>query len=265
MENRKNVKALHLDGAGSWVRTEATACEFPLRIMLNGEHLVTILCSPGDPEALAAGFLASEGIIRAKEEIRELTLDGESGVVRIRTAENKTEDGNIFRERFLTTGCVRGVSFNSYDDIDLKKKIFSDIHLTREDVLSLYHRFQENSDLYRETHAVHSAALCDTKEILVFTEDIGRHNAVDKIIGRCILDGIAFTDRILVISGRISAEIIFKAAGFNIPVLVSKSAPTDRGVDLARKLGITLIGFVYGCGMNVYAGEERIDTRRLLI
>ena len=207
------------------------------------------------------GFLASEGIIRAKEEIRELTLDGESGVVRIRTTENKTEDGKFFKERFLTTGCGRGVSFSSYDDTALKKKIFSDIHLTREDVLSLYHRFQENSDLYQQTHAVHSAALCDTKELLVFAEDIGRHNAVDRIIGRCILEGIPFTDRILVISGRISAEIIAKAASFDIPVLISKSAPTDKGVDLARQAGITLIGFVYGCGMNVYAGEERIEAQ----
>jgi FdhD protein len=265
MENRKNVKALHLDGTGSWVRTEKTACEFPLNIMLNGDELVTVICSPADPEALAVGFLASEGIIRTRKEIQELTFDGESGIIRIRTTENKTETSKLFKDRFLTTGCGRGISFSSYDDIDLKMKIFSDIRLTREDVLSLYHRFQKNSVLYSETHAVHSAALCDTKEILVFTEDIGRHNTVDRIIGRCILEGIAMTDRILAISGRISGEIIFKAAGFNIPVLISKSAPTDRGVDLARKLGITLIGFIYGCGMNVYAGEERVDTRRLLI
>jgi FdhD protein len=95
--------------------------------------------------------------------------------------------------------------------------------------------------------------------VLVFAEDIGRHNAVDKVLGRCLLDGIAVADRILVTSGRTSSEILFKAAGSGIPVLISKSAPTDMGVELAQELGITLIGFVRGGGMNVYAGRERID------
>lgn len=264
MENRKPIKVLHIDSVGCWFRTEGTACEFPLKIILNGGELITILCSPGDLEALAAGFLASEGIIRTKDEIKELTLDDGSGIVRIRTAENNATDGKLLKERFLTTNCGRGVSFSNSADREIKKKIFSAIHVTQDDVLSLYRRFQKLSDLHRETNAAHSAALCDPEEIIVFAEDIGRHNTVDKIIGRCILEEISPADRILVISGRISSEIILKAAEVNIPVLVSKSAPTDRGVDLARKLGITLIGFVYRSGMNVYAGEERVDVRRLL-
>jgi FdhD protein len=134
--------------------------------------------------------------------------------------------------------------------------------VTPEEVFSLSRRFQGASELYRSTHGVHSAALCDTREVLVFAEDIGRHNAVDKVLGRCLLEGIAVADRILVTSGRISSEILFKAAGSGIPVLISKSAPTDMGVDLALELGITLIGFVRGGGMNVYAGQERIDLSR---
>ena len=263
MENHKKVKALHLDSMRSWVRTEATAREFFLGVVLNGKKLITMPCSPEDPEALAVGLLASRGIISSKEEIEEISFDEASGIIRISATENKKGNGKIFSEDFLRTGYGRDVG--GYDDIDFKMKVLSNIRLTREDVLSLYRRFQGSSDLYRETHAVHSAALCDTREILVFAEDIGRHNAVDKIIGRCILDGIGFTNRMLLISGRISAEIIFKAAGFNIPVVISKSAPTDTGVDLARKLGITLIGFVYQSGMNVYAGEERMDRPRLLM
>ncbi|MBU3931287.1 MAG: formate dehydrogenase accessory sulfurtransferase FdhD [Proteobacteria bacterium] len=259
MENRKSVEALHIDREGSGIRMEWTAREFPLTIMLNGEQLVTVLCSPGDLKALAAGFLFSEGMIRAKEEITGLTLDGERGIIRIRTATDKTADGKLFMKRVLTTGCGRGMAFYSYADLDRKKKIRSDLRVTPAEVLALNRRFQGASELYRTTHGVHSAALCDNREILVFAEDIGRHNAVDKVLGRCLLEGIAVSDRILVTSGRISSEILFKAAGSGIPVIVSKSAPTDMGVELARELGITLIGFVRGGGMNVYAGEERIN------
>jgi FdhD protein len=259
MESMKSVEALHIGREGSGMRTEWTAREFPLTIMLNGEQLVTVLCSPGDLEALAVGFLFSEGMIRAKEEITGLTLDEERGIIRMRTAEDKTADGKLFMKRVLTTGCGRGMAFYSYADLDRKKEVRSDIKVAPEAVLALSRRFQGASDLYRTTHGVHSAALCDPLEILVFAEDIGRHNAVDKVLGRCLLEEIPITDRILITSGRISSEILFKAAGSGIPVLVSKSAPTDMGVDLARELGITLIGFVRGGGMNVYAGGERID------
>ena len=259
MENRKSVEALHIDREGSGIRTEWTAREFPLTIMLNGDQLVTVLCSPGELEALAAGFLFSEGMIRSKDEITGLTLDSERGIVRIRTAGDKKADEKLFMKRVLTTGCGRGMAFYSYADLDRKKKVLSDLKVTPEEVFSLSRRFQTASELYKSTHGVHSAALCDTREVLVFAEDIGRHNAVDKVLGRCLLKGIAVTDRILVTSGRISSEILFKAAGSGIPILVSKSAPTDMGVDLALELGITLIGFVRGGGMNVYAGQERID------
>jgi FdhD protein len=262
MDTRKDVEVLHIDREGSAIRTEWTAREFPLTIMLNGEQLVTVLCSPGELEALAVGFLFSEGIIRAKEEITGLTLDAERGIIRIRTAEDKTADGKLFAKRVLTTGCGRGIAFYSYADLDRKKKVLSDLKVTPEAVLSLSWRFQGASELYRTTHGVHSAALCDPENILFFAEDIGRHNAVDKVLGRCLLEGITVADRILITSGRISSEILFKTAGSGIPVIVSKSAPTDMGVDLARELGITLIGFVRGGGMNVYAGEERIGLPR---
>ncbi len=258
MDSFKGVEALHVDREGGRMRTERTAREFPLTILMNSEQLVTVLCSPSDLEALAVGFLFSEGMIRTKEEIKGLTLDGERGIIRIRTAEDKTRDGSLFMKRVLTTGCGRGIAFYSYADLDRKKKVASDLRVTPEAVLALSRRFQGASELYRQTHGVHSAALCDDREILVFAEDIGRHNAVDKVLGRCLREGISTADRILLTSGRISSEILFKAAGSGIPVIVSKSAPTDMGVELAQELGITLVGFVRGGGMNIYAGEERI-------
>lgn len=258
MENAKSIEVLHVDRGGSGPRTERAAREFPLTIMLNGEQLVTVLCSPGDLEALAVGFLFSEGMIRDREEVRRLTLDSERGIVRIRTAKDKTADGKLFMKRVLTTGCGRGMAFYSFADLDRRKKVVSGLKVTPAEVLALSRRFQGASELYRTTRGVHSAALCDNREMLVFAEDIGRHNAVDKVIGRCLLDGRPVADRILITTGRISSEILFKAAGSGIPVIVSKSAPTDMGVELARELGITLVGFVRGGGMNIYAGEERI-------
>lgn len=259
MESTKNVEVLHIDHETVGSRTELTAREFPLTIMLNGEQLVTVLCSPGDLEALSVGFLFSEGMIRTKEEITGLTLDGELGIVRIRTAEDKTQNGKLFMKRVLTTGCGRGMAFYSFTDLDRRKKVQSDLRVSPAAVLSLNRRFQGASKIYRTTHGVHSAALCDSRDIFVFAEDIGRHNAVDKVLGRCLLEDIPVSDRMLMTSGRISSEILFKAAGSNVPVLISKSVPTDMGVELARELGITLIGFVRGGGMNVYAGKERID------
>jgi FdhD protein len=262
LKGTRSVEVFHVGREGVGIRTEWTAREFPLTIMLNGEQLVTVLCSPNDLEALAVGFLYSEGMIRTKEEITGLSLDCELGIIRIRTAEDKTADGKLFMKRVLTTGCGRGMAFYSYADLDRKKKVRSDLRVTPEEVLSLSRRFQGASELYRTTHGVHSAALCDTREILIFAEDIGRHNAVDKVLGRCLREKIPVADRILITSGRISSEILFKTAGSGIPVIVSKSAPTDMGVDLARELGITLVGFVRGGGMNVYAGEERIGLPR---
>lgn len=262
MENTKSVEVLHVDRGGSGLRTERTAREFPLTIMLNGEQLVTVLCSPGDLEALAVGFLFSEGMIRGREEVTGLTLDSERGIIRIRTAKDKTADGKLFMKRVLTTGCGRGMAFYSFADLERRRKVVSGLRVTPAEILALSRRFQGASELYRTTHGVHSAALCDNREMLVFAEDIGRHNAVDKVIGRCLLDGRPVADRILITSGRISSEILFKAAGSGIPVIVSKSAPTDMGVELARELSITLIGYVRGGGMNVYAGEERVDLDR---
>jgi FdhD protein len=258
MEDRREVEVLRIDRHGGSSHVEWVAREFPLTILLNGEQLVTVLCSPGDLEALAIGFLFAEGLVRAKEEIAGLTLDAERGIVRIRTAVDRSRGGELFMKRVLTTGCGRGMAFYSYADLDRKRKVLSDLRVTPAQILTLSRRFQGASALYGATHGVHSAALCDGIGILVFAEDIGRHNAVDKVLGRCLIDGISVADRILVTSGRISSEILFKTAGSGIPVLISKSAPTDMGVDLAQELGITLIGFVRGGRMNVYAGSERI-------
>jgi FdhD protein len=127
------------------------------------------------------------------------------------------------------------------------------------EILALTRDFQHRSETFRATGGVHSAALCDTSNILVFNEDIGRHNALDKVFGECLLNGIPTDDRLVITSGRISSEILLKVARRNIPVLVSKSAPTNLGVKMANELGVTLVGFVRGKRANVYTNTWRVN------
>jgi len=124
----------------------------------------------------------------------------------------------------------------------------------------LVREFQGSSDIYVATHGVHSAALCDTKSILVLSEDIGRHNAIDKIFGECILEGISTNDRIIVTSGRVSSEVIHKVAKRGVPIIISLSVPTDLGVRIADDLRITLIGFVRGKRMKIYTHAGRVAS-----
>ncbi|MFH1624644.1 MAG: formate dehydrogenase accessory sulfurtransferase FdhD [Pseudomonadota bacterium] len=239
---------------------DVVAREFPLTIILNNQELVTLLCSPEDLKYLAIGFLFSEGLLEGKDEIKKITVDEQRGIVRVETGENNALANELVFKRFITSGCGRGASFYSAADVQSQAKVESRTQMSTQDVLSLVRDFQHRSQIYRATGGVHSAALCDTKSILVFSEDIGRHNAIDKIFGECLLADIPTDERLVITSGRISSEILLKVAKRNIPIIISKSAPTDLGVKLANDLGITLLGFVRGVRINVYTSDWRITS-----
>jgi len=234
--------------------------ELPLTIILNNRELVTLLCSPTDLKYLAIGFLSSEGLVKGKDEIKKITVDDRRGVVRVETEEDKEFANELIFKRFITSGCGRGASFYSAADVRGQAKVESRIGISALEVFSLVKEFQRCSRIYRMTGGVHSAALCNTTSIFVFAEDIGRHNAIDKIFGQCILEDIPTGEHMIITSGRISSEILLKVARRDIPVIISKSAPTDLGVRLANDLGITLIGFVRGKRMNAYTNDWRIVT-----
>ncbi len=235
--------------------------EFPLTLVVNGQELVTLLCSPADLKYLAVGFLLAEGLISSKEDIKKLLVDDIRGIIRVEVSAGIAHSDEIFK-RFISSGCGRGTSFYSAADAGTISRVESDLVITSSAVTSLFREFQHRSQLFQKTGGVHSAAICNTEKILVFAEDIGRHNAVDKIFGRCLLDGLPTADKLILTSGRISSEVLLKVARRNVPVLASKSAPTDLGVRLATDLGITLLGFVRGGRMNVYAHEGRIQNGR---
>jgi len=238
---------------------EVVVREFPVTIILNNQELVTLLCSPKNLDYLAAGFLHSEGLLKSKDEIKNIAVDDQRGVVRLETIEGKEITQDVLSKRIITSGCGKGASFYSPADV-ASQKVDSQMKISADEVFALVNEFQHGSEVYLATHGVHSAALCNNKGILVFSEDIGRHNALDKIFGQCLLQDIPTNDRIVVISGRISSEMLHKVAKRDIPILISISAPTNLGVKLADELGITLIGLAKGNRMNVYAGGWRVVT-----
>lgn len=237
---------------------DMVARESALTIILNNQELVTLLCSPTNLNYLALGFIFSEGLLQNKDEIKKIIVDDQRGVVRVETEVDKELARDVLFKRFITSGCGRGASFYSAADAQSQARVESQVKISPHEVFALVSDFQHRSQVYRATGGVHSAALCDTKSILAFNEDIGRHNAVDKIFGECILKDMPTDDRIIVTSGRISSEILLKVARRKIPIIISKSGPTSLGVKLANDLGVTLICFVRGRRMNVYTNAWRI-------
>jgi FdhD protein len=230
--------------------------EFHLTIILNDRELVTLLCSPEKLDSLAIGFLYSEGLINSRRDIKEIDLDVEGNLVRVATKKPQRFPRDILPKRLIGSSGGKGVS--PFVGIDPRSKIDTPVYVSPSEVLDLVDQFVHRSGLFESTGGVHSAALCDAKSILVFSEDIGRHNAIDKVFGECLLKDVPIHDRLLVTSGRVSSEILSKAAKRRIPVLISKSAPTDLGVQLANRLGITLIGFVREKRMNIYTHGWRV-------
>lgn len=258
MENEvERFSVLRLTNEGRSSIEVGVARELPVTIILNDQELVTLLCSPKDLKYLAVGFLSSEGFLRSKDEIKKIIVDNERGVVRLETVEDKEFTQDVLFKRIISSGCGRGASFYSAANAT-NQKVESQMEISTEEVFDLVNKFQHSSEVYLSTHGVHSAALCDNKSILVFSNDIGRHNAIDKILGRCLLENILTNDRMVITSGRISSEILHKVAKRGIPIIISISAPTNLGVRIADNLGITLIGSVRGRRMNVYTHGWRI-------
>jgi FdhD protein len=154
----------------------------------------------------------------------------------------------------ITSGCMSSVSFLN----DVKGYIDDKIQIEPEKLFSLFKIFQEESVLYRTTGCIHASALANENEILFIAEDVGRHNAVDKVIGWALLNKIPFEGKIIIVSGRISSEMALKTAKWKIPIIVSRTAPTSLAVEISEKAGLTVIGFLRGNRFNIYTHPERV-------
>lgn len=259
LENTESVDVLRITPEVTTTTYSRVVREIPFTIIMNDEELVTLLCSPGDLKYLAVGFLNSEGLVNSKEDIKKIIVDDWTGVVRVVT--NRTEEissDSIFK-RIISSGCGRGASFYSTADT-VSQVVNTKMSLSPDEIFGLVNKFQHYSELYQATHGVHSAALCDRDNILVFNEDIGRHNAIDKIFGKCLLEDISTDNQVVITTGRITSEILYKVAKRCIPILISISAPTNLGINIADTLGITLVALVRGKKMNIYTGGWRIKS-----
>jgi FdhD protein len=241
---------------------DVVVTEAPLNIFLNEKRVITLLCTPQGQEYLAVGFLFSEGLMRNRKEIERINFDPKKNEINIVTPSKKSLPSNFSQTKILTSGCAKGVTFSNTEDIDPAKDLRIDLQvtLTSSEIQKLMHEFEKKSVLFRKTGGVHASALADKEKILIYFEDIGRHNSVDKVFGKCLLEQINCEDKILLLSGRISSDILAKASKSGVSIIVSRSAPTSLAVKNAKKLGITLVGFARGSKMNIYSFPLRIAT-----
>lgn len=258
MEVRYKLLPVRRIKEGSAEDTEdPVTSESPLTIYYNDEELVTLLCTWANIDELAVGFLRSEGFIRTREDVEYIRIDADSGTVAVRARPEAHVARHTFLKRYITTGCGKGTSFYHLADA-VSKPVDSRFIVTSTQILELMGQAQRMSELFKITGGVHSSALCSPEKILFFREDIGRHNTVDKIIGRCLLDNIETGDKILLTTGRISSEILVKTAKLGIPLIASRSAPTDLAVKYAADLGVTITAFVRNKRMNIYTNQHRV-------
>jgi len=232
--------------------------EEPVTLYLNDKEFVTLVCSPSDLKELAVGFLCSEGVLLRRDNLKNILIDEDKGLIWVETA-GESASQEMFLKRFVTSCCGRGrASFYFINDTKGVTRVKSDLRVAPGDIFFLTDQLEKLSGLFKTTGGVHNAALCTIDNVVLFYEDIGRHNAVDKIFGRCFLEDITFSDKILVFSGRISSEILIKVAKMGMPMIVSRSAPTELAISMAEHLNITVVGFVRDGRLSVYAHRERI-------
>ncbi|MCX5999496.1 MAG: formate dehydrogenase accessory sulfurtransferase FdhD, partial [Chloroflexi bacterium] len=174
MDGVEEVSSWLIDDEGTKEVRDTIVRESPLTISLDNQEIATLLCSPTNQKLLAVGLLFSEGLLTSRDEIKKVVVDSQRGIVWIETMEGKDIDPEILSKRMITSGCGRGASFYSAADMRVQGKVQFQTRASPQEIFALVNRFQHHSELYRNTHGVHSAALCDPKSILVFHEDIGR-------------------------------------------------------------------------------------------
>lgn len=230
---------------------DTIATEIAFTLLVNDQVLVSLLCSPVELDAMAVGFLLSEGMITSRDNLLGVTVDEERALVKVSLKDPPADWDQVFHRKTITSGCGQGVTFSNADTLrPLARR--PPIRLSSRQIHELLRQFGRSSELYQQTGGVHSAALADRQQILLFAEDIGRHNAVDKLIGKAFLAGIELGDKLLLSSGRISGEIMTKVIRNRIPVLITRTAPTCMSIAHAEAHGVTMIGFARGRRFNIY-------------
>ncbi len=234
--------------------------EVPFTIVLNGIEIATLAASPHEPETLAVGFLRSIGIVRSRNEVSAVRFSEDSFCALVEIEGLSVEDLDGLGSQIKESGCGGGSSIQIRDRAAVLKPVPPGPTVEAGDLLRLYQMFQDQSMLFKATGGLHSAAIGRGGVLEITAEDIARHNAVDRVFGKALLDDIPLEGTILLTSGRVSKELVLKTARQGIPIILSRSAPMDLAVDTAEKLNVTVAGFVRGRRMNVYSAIKRISS-----
>ena len=236
------------------MKERTTAQESPLTIFVNGREMVTLLCTPDKLQFLILGHLYFQGLIQNPEDVASITVCPDEPIAQVTLV---AEDVALPPPRVLPSGCGSAPSLTSQSDS--LAPLESALQVKASELIALMGSLAEAAELYRAHGGVHISGLADRNKLLVTAEDIGRHNTLDKIQGECLYRRLATQDRILLTTGRLSSEMVDKAALMRVPIAASRNSPTERAVAVADRLGMTLVGYLRGEQLSVYTHHARIE------
>lgn len=232
--------------------------EKPLTLYLNGQEILTMMTIGDYPDLLAVGYLLNQNMLNRNDEITAIEHDEDIDTIVVRT-KRKTDYEEKLKKKTQTSGCAQGTIFGDimeeFDDVVLNKNTL----IKTSWLYELQKKINTAPSLYLKAGAIHGCVLCYENRPLIYVEDVGRHNAVDKIAGYMFLNNISACDKSFYTTGRLTSEMVIKTAKMGIPILLSRSGFTAWGVELARQVGMTLIGRMRGRRFVVLSGEERVE------
>ena len=231
--------------------------EKPLTIYLNRQEIVTAMTLGDRPQQMAVGFLYNQNMLQHGDQITEIDYDEELSVVIVRTAHETNYEAKL-QKKIRTSGCAQGTVFGDIMDRFDKIKLNPDMRISTRQLMHLSKAINTAPSLYLTAGAIHGCVLCTADKPLIYVEDIGRHNAVDKIAGYMLMDNISPENKLFYTTGRLTSEMVIKTVLMGISVLVSRSGFTEAGVRLARQAGLTLIGRAKGSRFVALSGQQRI-------
>lgn len=237
--------------------TTSVTVERPLTLYLNKREIVTMMTINDYPDYLAVGYLVNQNMLLPGDNVTKVEYVEDIDAVIVRT-DTETDFEDKLRKKTLTSGCAQGTVFGDVMEKFDRVTLSNDVHIKTSWLRALTHTVNTTPSLYLEAGAIHGCVLCQEDRALLYMEDVGRHNAVDKIAGYMYLNDMDGRDKIFYTTGRLTSEMVIKTVQMGIPILVSRSGFTAWGVELARKVGLTLIGRARGKRFVALSGEQRI-------
>ncbi len=254
MEGPSTLKIIRVTQEKQELATRQVVEEYPLRLRVNGRDLATLVCSPHQLNFLLAGFFHLQGFINSLDDILSMGVCDDYGLAELRIRTELPER----LQPTLTSGCGTGIAYNLPQNLlDLSRQRPRSYH--SEALFRLMKDLQGQAEQYRNHGGIHSAAIGDADGLLLYAEDLGRHNTLDRLAGEALFKEIELQDKMLVTSGRVSTEMVAKAARLGIGLIASRTSPTDKAIELCEQAGITMIGYLRGNSMEIYSHAQQLQ------